>query len=96
MMSILKPKRDWRAEQEEYEKWRKFFTCPVCGKHCHGFMLGALPTHGFVGSGQWYCGKTHWKQDKNSSYWTKGIYKKDPDYKGETDERTTVQCRRQG
>ena len=88
-MTIPRTKQDWKERQAEYEKCRKIFTCPVCGKHCRGFLLGELPTHGFLGNGQWYCGETHWKQDKNSSYWIKGIYKKDPDYKGDRDERTT-------
>ncbi len=88
-MTIPRTKQDWKGDPAEYEKLVKTFTCPVCGKRCHEYFMTASPIYGFLAGGQWYCNQEHWKQDKNSSYWTKGYYKEDPSYKGETNERTT-------
>ena len=70
-MPFIPPKLDWRELERIARENDKHLTCPICGKKCRKFLAPngpCMPMHGFISSGQWYCGKEHAKQDPNSGY----------------------------
>ncbi len=70
-MPFIPPKLDWRELERIARENDKHLTCPICGKKCRKFLSPTgpcMPMHGFVSSGQWYCGKEHAQQDPNSGY----------------------------
>ena len=67
----LIPKLDWRERERIARENDKRLICPICGKKCRKFLAPngpCMPMHGFISSGQWYCGEEHAKQDPNSGY----------------------------
>lgn len=50
---------NWKELEQRDKELRKKYTCPVCGKCCHAYLLKGLPMTGCLRRGQWFCSPSH-------------------------------------